>query len=189
MYFCEAVSDRKIIIHRGGKTGPVIATGSVCSDKEGTTEVQSQDDVSMITLEHVHHDLLHTHGKTSFTYNGKRYHWKGHTGLVDDETNTLLAIFHSSWFGLNWTKIGRLEITVDGQKMTDVVVVTALIVQERSDEEKQSVIGHKCLLMLLAGTRSERSCEGWCSILFSLIDIVCAIYMYPFFASFQTFGI
>lgn len=107
--------------------------------KKGVTEVHFSDESNPIVLDHVHHEFLHIHGKTSFTYNGKKYHWKGHTGLVDDETDTLMAIFHSSWFDLNWNKVGRLEITSEGKKLSDVAVVTALIVQERSDEARQSV--------------------------------------------------
>src|SRR5438045_445587 len=106
MYYCEAAADHKLAIHRGDKTGPVIATTGVLNrDKEGVTEVYFNDGPSPVTLEHTHHKLFHIHGKTAFTYNGKKYHWKGHTGLVDDETNTLQAIFHSAWFDLNWNRV------------------------------------------------------------------------------------
>ena len=146
--------DHKIIVHRGPKTGPVLATGLLCPDKEGVTEVHFESDTGVITLEHVKHAPLHIHGKTEFSYRGKKYHWKGHTGLVDDEHGTLLAIFYSSWFDLNWNKVGRLEVTTDGQKMLDIAVITALIVQERSDEEKQMV---QLLCYLL--TIPARTCE------------------------------
>ena len=158
MYSCEAGPDHKLVIHRGENTGPVIATtGGLNSAKEdGVTEVYVTDDSDPITLKHVHHEFFHVHGKTMFTYNGKKYHWKGHTGLVDDETDTLLAIFHSSWFDLNWNKVGRLEITSEGKKTLDLVVITALIVQERSDEQKQAVLHfHFCELTTLA-----RACSG-----------------------------
>jgi len=140
MYYCEASPDHKLTIYRGDKTGSVIATtGGINMAKKGVTEVYFPDESNPIILEHIHHEFLHIHGKTMFTYNGKKYHWKGHTGLVDDETDTLLALFHSSWFDLNWNKIGRLEITSEGKKLLDIAVITALIVQERSDEGKQAV--------------------------------------------------
>jgi hypothetical protein len=132
--------DHKLSIHRGDKAGPIIATtGGLCPTQKGVTEVYLQEDSNPIVLEHIHHETFHIHGKTMFTFNGKKYHWKGHTGLVDDETDTLLAIFHSSWFDLNWNKVGRLEITSEGKKLLNIAVITALIVQERSDEGKQAV--------------------------------------------------
>lgn len=132
--------DHKLTVHRGDKTSPVIATtGGLCPTEKGVTEVFLEEDSNPIVLEHIHHETFHIHGKTLFTYKGKKYHWKGHTGLVDDETDTLLAIFHSSWFDLNWNKVGRLEITSEGKKLLNIAVITALIVQERSDEGKQAV--------------------------------------------------
>ena len=140
MYYCQAEPDHKLTIHRGDKTGPVIATtGGINPAKKGVTEVHVQGESNPIILEHVHREFLHIHGKTMFTYNGKKYHWKGHTGLVDDETDTLIALFHSSWFDLNWNKVGRLEITSEGKNLLDVAVITALIVHERSDEATQAV--------------------------------------------------
>ena len=146
--------DHKIVVHRGPKTGPVLATGLLCPNKEGVTEVHVEGDTGVITLEHVKHAPLHIHGKTEFSYDGKKYRWKGHTVLVDDEHSTLLAIFYSSWFDLNWNKVGRLEVTTDGQKMLDIAVITALIVQERSDEEKQ-MVQRLCYLL----TIPARTCE------------------------------
>jgi hypothetical protein len=138
VYYLEVSADHGITIHRGSKTGLVIATGVLCREKEGVTQVQFPGAATSIDLQHVSHDIF-SHGKTGFTYADKKYHWKGHTGLVDDETDKLLAIFHSSWFDRNYSKVGKLEVTSDGQKVLDVAVITALIVQERSDEEKQMV--------------------------------------------------
>lgn len=145
-----------------------MATGALCPDKEGATEVHFEDDAKVITLQHVKHAPLHIHGKTGFLYGEKKYHWKGHTALVDDEHGTLLAVFYSSWFDLSWKKLGRLEVTTDGQKMLDVAVVTALIVQERSDEEKQMVLQpyHVNLLTTIARTCEQE--RGSPSILLAL---------------------
>lgn len=141
MYYCVATPDHKVTIHRGGKTGPEIATtSSPIFAQPDITEVSLANESEPLVLEHVEYGLLHIHGKTSFTVGGKKYHWKGHTGLVDDETDTLLALFHSSWFTFEWNKVGRLEITSEGKKMLDLVAITALIVQERSDEAKQAVL-------------------------------------------------
>jgi hypothetical protein len=147
LYFAEVLPDHKIAVHRGPQTGPIIATAELSHDKQGTTQIHfptdstspSETGTAEVKLTHVHHAPLHVHGTTGFTYDGKGYTWKGHTALVENEHSTLLAVFYSSWFDLEWNKVGRLEVTSWGQKMLDVTVVTALIVQERSDEERQMV--------------------------------------------------
>jgi hypothetical protein len=76
---------------------------------------------------------------TVFTFNGKTYHWKGHTALVEDDYNVAVAVFHSTWFDPSLDKIGSLEITSAARNMTDVIIITALIMHERSDEGRQAV--------------------------------------------------
>ena len=89
-------------------------------------------------MEHVHHQFPNSiHGKTSFTYNGGEYTWKGHSEFVDKEGN-ILAVFFASWFEGTGHKIGRLEILEGGKAMVDVIVVSAMVVQERTDEHKQA---------------------------------------------------
>jgi len=39
----------------------------------------------------------------------------------------------------HWHKLGNLIVTKEGQKVLDLVIVTGLVEQERSDEHKQSV--------------------------------------------------
>lgn len=58
---------------------------------------------------------------------------------MDDSSNTLLAVFHTSWAETRVDKLGRLEIMPEGTKLKDLVVVSALVVQERSDERIKSV--------------------------------------------------
>lgn len=43
----------------------------------------------------------------------------------------------------NDTKLGQLEISRDGKLTMDVTVITAMIVQARSDEEKEAVYLNK----------------------------------------------
>jgi hypothetical protein len=141
MYYEETTKEHNLNIHRGDKTGPIIARGNTCLEKEGTTEVHFSESQSSATISliHQHHDFWHFHGKTTFEYEGKKYHWKGHTALVDDASNTLLAVFHTSWAETRVDKLGRLEIMPEGSKLQDLVVVSALVVQERSDERIQAV--------------------------------------------------
>ena len=69
-----------------------------------------------------------------FTVNGNKYHWKGHTALIDDQTRCLLAGFHSKFLETDNHKLGTLVITEDGKNMLDIVVISCLVMQERSDE-------------------------------------------------------
>ena len=64
---------------------------------------------------------------------------------MDDTSNTLLAVFHTSWAETRADKLGRLEIMPEGIPLQDLIVVSALVVQERSDERIQEV----CLSKLL----------------------------------------
>jgi hypothetical protein len=47
-------------------------------------------------------------------------------------------MFFPSWFEGSGNKIGRLEILDRGKGMIDVIVVSAMVVQERTDEHKQA---------------------------------------------------
>jgi hypothetical protein len=52
----------------------------------------------------------------------------------------IIAFFYPSWLDGLGHKIGRLEIlqTVKGLAMEDVIVVSGMVVQERTDEHKQA---------------------------------------------------
>ena len=138
-YYCETAIDHELIFHRGEKTGPVIATAIPCLQKEGGTDIHFMNPKLVIPLQHIHHILQFTHDKNNFEHKDKKYHWKDHTELVDDEAKVVLAKFRPSWLEGQGHKIGQLVITPDGQEMMDVAVVTALVVQERADEYQLSV--------------------------------------------------
>lgn len=42
-------------------------------------------------------------------------------------------------FDRNFNKLGTGEVTYEGQKLLDLAVIVALVVQERSDEWKEAV--------------------------------------------------
>lgn len=71
---------------------------------------------------------------THFVENGRKYHWNGQAELVDDETGAVLA--QLSNVGANKHTSGRLVIKPEGhyQNLTDPIVMTALMVQERSEQ-------------------------------------------------------
>ena len=51
-----------------------------------------------------------------------------------------MAIFRSKLLEFHFHKLGNLLVTEAGLPILDFVVITSLIVQERSDEAKQAVL-------------------------------------------------
>jgi len=80
------------------------------------------------------------HTITRFQVDGVKYHWRGHTELVTDDGETLLATYNHAWVEAPGHKVGQLVITEDGKDLMDYVVVTSFIVQERADEHSLAVI-------------------------------------------------
>lgn len=117
----------------------MIATGVPCLEKEGYTDIHFTESKSVINFQHESHSLPFVHTKNRFEHNGKKYYWKDHRELVEEDTNLLLATFKPSWLEGYGHRIGQLVVKGDGQDMRDIVVITALIVQERADENTVSV--------------------------------------------------
>ena len=145
VYYCEVADEHKLILHRGSKEGPIIATGVPCLEKEGYTDIHFTEPKFTISFQHEHHTLPFLHTKNRFEYNGKKYYWKDHHELVEDGSDLLLATFKPSWLEGHGHRIGQLVIKGDGQEMRDIAVITALIVQERADEHTVSVSKSECL--------------------------------------------
>ena len=61
---------------------------------------------------------------------------------MEEEHDVLCAIFTPSWLEDKGHRIGQLVIKGDGKDLMDIIVFTALIVQERMDEYKASVNPH-----------------------------------------------
>ena len=142
VYYTEVDDDQNVTIHRGGKDGPVLATATLCLHESGTTDLHFTEGPVSVHLEHVHHLLPFFHGVTSFTYDAKKYHWKGHTALIDDQTKCLLATMHTRYLETDSHKLGTLVITEDGKEILDLAVVSALVLQERSEEGSLAVRPH-----------------------------------------------
>lgn len=137
LYYCESGEDGLLTIHRGGKEGSIIATANPCLVTEGQTDIHFTELNLTIPLKHKHHQLPSIHSKSSFSADNKSYHWKDHNELIQDETKEKVATFHSTWFEGAHHKIGSLDISQ--REIQDIVVITALIVQERSDEHSLTV--------------------------------------------------
>ena len=139
-YYCEAGAEQTITVHRGDKDGPVLATGKPCLTESGATDIHMNTDPPFtVHFQHSSSLLPFFHGKTTFNFEGNRYHWKGHTALIDDDSGVLQAAFDAKLFEHEPDHLGKLVVSYDGQKMLDLVVISCLLVQERSDEGKLSV--------------------------------------------------
>jgi hypothetical protein len=142
-----------LIIHNGGKDGPVLATGDPYKDAEGDTDVHFTQKESVVSLQHQSHKFPSFHSRTTFAVDGKKYLWKGHNELVDEGTNTVIATFHPLWLDAPATthhKIGRLD--VKDSSLLDFIVVTALVVHERDDEHRRAVYQFLRRLIFIGGT-------------------------------------
>lgn len=133
-----------------------MATGTPCFEKEGCTDIHFFEPDITFPIQHVHHKLPSLASTTSFSVNGKNYHWKGHNELVEDDTETVIAKFHPKWLEGPGHKIGTLELSQ--KEIQDIIVVTAVVVQERSDEHKLSVLPLVFVLLIdrLKGLASVR---------------------------------
>jgi len=119
----------------------VLATAALCLLHDRTTDVHfTERPISVDLDDDVYHLLPFLQGITSLTYNGKSYDWKCHTALIDDQTNCLLATLHSGrYVERDIHKMGSLVITGDGKEVQDLAVVSALVLQERSEKRPLAV--------------------------------------------------
>jgi hypothetical protein len=140
MYHCESQDNKTLVIRRGGKHGEIVAYATQCLERDGVTDIHLLEPKKCtIQLEHDSTINPFFHGKAGFRVNGKSYHWKGHTALIEDGTGILIAALHTRFFESDPYKLGTFVVTLDGKGMLDLVVVTCLVMQERSEEGKLSV--------------------------------------------------
>lgn len=127
----EAANDTKLIFHRGGKEGPIIATAEPCSEKPLQTDIHFVSTNLTVPLKHKHH--------SHFDDNGKAYSWTGHcfrgkSELTEDGTGENVAVFEPSVFEGNVQRIHEGDLTVTYHDSRDIVVITALVLQVRAEE-------------------------------------------------------
>jgi len=97
------------------------------------------DPLYTIELEHSEHE---DSSKTRFTPNGMiYYYWKGHVDLIREHPEAEIATFYPSWTINDFKEhhIGTLLIHSRDQDVIDIAVISSLVVQERSDEARQTV--------------------------------------------------
>jgi hypothetical protein len=135
LYYCDVLEDSKLEIHKGSKYGPVVARSNVCRSHPGATDLQ----IANARLGHVHHDDRQM--KASFSNNGSTYQWTGRKGHSQLMSQTGEVIAEMAWPARNAHRrqTGKLVIhRADNyaENLTDPILMTALLVQERADETR-----------------------------------------------------
>lgn len=130
-YYCQ-VTPQQVEIHSGDKNGPIIATADSFLGKDGVTDLQLTDG-GVFSVRHKHHTIPLTHGSSSFSAGGKNYIWRKHYDLIEEGTNTVLAVIHPA---RGSSHLGTLYIFPAGNKIKDLIVLTALVDTERHNVDK-----------------------------------------------------
>ena len=134
LYYCDVSDDSYFEVHRGDINGPVVAFSQQCPSQPGSTDVVLTHPAEDFKVEHMHYDTATN--LTEITGNGRKYSWK--KGELVDEEGVLLAQLHViEREDDNDQRLGTLAVKGRNvQGLTDAIVVSALLVQERSDENK-----------------------------------------------------
>jgi hypothetical protein len=134
-YACKADKDIHLTVHRG-YSGPVIATAVQCRDKGGVTAIKMTESGQALYLKH---GRALFGDQTTFEIAGKKVHWKGVSALIEDGTGICLAVYKAKRFESKDRKLGTLLVTKHGVEHMDAIVSSALIKQERTDEDEFEV--------------------------------------------------
>lgn len=106
---------------------------------EGTTILELDNPKATLRLQHGHHLLPHYHSKTTFTYEGKEYCWEGHSELYrkDIGEDVLIANFYPVFDAPGI--IGTVEVVRDGEELSEVVMVTCMIILKRVELQAETM--------------------------------------------------
>jgi hypothetical protein len=138
LYYCISEPGHKVTIHRGGKDGSVLAIARHSLQNASQTIIDFvESDLSISILEDQQESRFRFNKKSRFSFGDQNYYWKGHKTLWNDQANDAIAIFHPTWLEGQNNKIGRLDILPT--EIQDIIVITAVVIQERYDEHKLSV--------------------------------------------------
>jgi hypothetical protein len=132
-YVCKADKNIRLSVCKGGYSGPVIASAIQNREKGGVTKIKMDSGESLLLK---HGQSLFSSDETFFEIDGKKVHWKGLSALVEDETGVCLAVYKAKRWESKDRRLGTLLITAHGVPYIDAIVSSALVKQERTDEEE-----------------------------------------------------
>ena len=129
-----------ITFHRGGKTAPVLATAECCQEKQGSSTIQFVEPSTTVVLEHLPRRMIVLSPKTTLKIDDKSYYWKGYTDLFEEKTDKLVAQYTPKMTdGVETTTGQLLVIETTDQMINDSVVISTILMQQRSDARKRAV--------------------------------------------------
>jgi hypothetical protein len=129
-----------ITLHRGGKTGAVIATAEPCQEKQGSSKIQYTEPESTIVLDHLPRRMIILPPKTSFTLDDKKYYWKGYTDLFEEKTDKLVCQYAPKTAEGSDPNTGKLVVSEgNDKKLDDIIVISTVVMQQRSEARKRAV--------------------------------------------------
>lgn len=140
-----------ISLHRGGKTGPVIATADPCHEQQGSSKINCTDPESTIVLEHVPRRMLGLLSpKTKFSIGDKKYYWKGYTDVFEEKTDKLVAQYTVVGADAN---TGNLLTTEGNDETTrEILVLSTILMQGRSEARRRAVYPPSSVSLIIEGS-------------------------------------
>jgi hypothetical protein len=96
------------------------------------------DSATTVILTHSARRFSLSPPKTTFTVNGKEYYWKGYNDLFEKKSDKLVAQY-SRVEGVD-DKFGTIVFgNLADEFLTDVILVSSFVLQQRSDGRKRAV--------------------------------------------------
>lgn len=150
LYHCTCGDDHRLTICRGRNGGDVLAIANpyvttVTNDRQTNIDFADSQFTIEIT-ENPPKGICRPIQNSRFSFNDSNYHWVNHKRLLEDQSNHTIARFHRARIEGRHHKVGHLDIFQN--EMQDIIVVTALVVKERSNEHKSLVL--ESLFFLIA---------------------------------------
>jgi len=127
VYYAD-ISAGLVTVHRGDKSGPIIATSPYSQEKYSTTEIELVELGASVPVQYKRPSFRFSQGSTNFELEGKRYSWRKHTKLIEEETGTVLAVFHPLRSSAH---VGSIYITAAGERRKELGIITALVILVR----------------------------------------------------------
>jgi hypothetical protein len=109
------------------------------------------DSATTVILTHSARRFSLSPPKTTFTVNGKEYYWKGYNDLFERKSDKLIAQY-SRVEGVD-DKFGTIVFGKADKFLTDVILVSSFVLQQRSDARKRAVFSVLILLIALGVRR------------------------------------
>lgn len=105
----------------------------------GATDIHLTCPKSTLQLQHPHNY------QSYFEFKGKCYGWDGHSELFERNSGKVLARVYLTWDVMDESEhqIVKLVILDIGKEIEDIVVMTSLIVQGRSEQGLEAVLPHR----------------------------------------------